>query len=116
MTTPERLRRRQYIEGVFLVILGVFTVTMSLYFQNEDNRQRACLASTVSELTSTLEARADISGREFDAIRAVITEALSAESDRELLAAKVRYFEAVDAVDRQRRQNPIPPFPEGTCE
>lgn len=116
MTTPERFRRRQQIEGALLVALGVFTILISGYFRSEDIAQRECFANRFSELTEVLEHRGESNDAQFKAIDRVIAGALQASTPAEVLAARERYYADVRRIEARREGNPIPPFPEGTCE
>lgn len=134
MTTPERLRRRQRIEGAVLVLLAIFTVLQSIYFNIEDRDQRECFERkfTASSMVSGL--RADLASRETAATQNVLSVYADAVGARggdvgkplppaRLRELQVRMFEALmefeqetDQIQRERRDNPIPPYPVGTCD
>jgi hypothetical protein len=144
MTTPERLRRRQRIEGTFIALIGIFLVLSSLYSRHQYSTQRDCMAVNFGQLTDSLTARADLAAREAKVSR-LESEATRLESrannqfykrafaatDRSAVFAaygkyRVRMAEVADmraTVDRRRLHlsakrdaNPIPAFPAGTCE
>ena len=144
MTTPERLRRRQRIEGVFLIIVGLAVVVSSLYFRHQDQQQRSCLTSTVGGIVDALNARGEIATRqaqvakresnvarlESNATRRLFREGFAAEDQAALFAAYGQYritLSVVDAkreridekraqIEEDRAKNPYPDFPAGTCE
>lgn len=130
MTTPERLRRRQRIEGTFLVIIGIFMLVQFQYFQDKDEAQRACLVDVVADQNAALSRRGDIASQdaavnaeESTATRALIVEAFASKTREEALAAFAKAQDKWAAVDKKRQQvaaarrsNPIPDFPDGTCD
>lgn len=144
MTTPERLRRRQRIEGTFLVIIGILLVVSTLWFRHQDEQQRACFTTKFSELTSNLSARGALASREARAAlqesRATRLEsransdfyrqAFAATSTEDVFEAYAQYRVTLATVNekrakvtekraeikREREANPIPDFPEGTCD
>lgn len=162
MTTPERLKRRQLIQGALIIVMGFALVVNSWYFNNKDSDQRDCLVENFSDLTTALEFRSALTAQEFE-IRDRETRASNQETaaaariwntyaraagllrdnpsaelpsevqDRlrvDLVAALLDYAEVAEAVQRERQeiervsrglakireQNPIPPFPSGTCD
>lgn len=129
MTTPERLRRRQRREEILLILLGIAIGIASIYFHSQDVKQRRCIASNTSELNSILTKRGELSEQEAavnkaesTATRRLIIEVFASETREESFAAFQRAQRKWAQVDldrerlvRQRAQNPIPDFPEGTC-
>ena len=116
MTTPERLRRRQLIEGTALILLGVFTILMSFYFRAEDARQRACLTDQFHQLSETLTVRGDLVATDSRSTTRVILDVARATDQRQVRASLDRYIAQQARLELRRRQNPLPPFPEGACE
>ena len=116
MTTPERLRRRQRIEGTALILLGVFTILMSLYFRGEDARQRTCLTDQFHQLSETLTTRGELVSRDSRSTTRVILDVARASDKKQVRESLDRYIAQQARLDLQRRQNPLPPFPEGACE
>lgn len=116
MTTPERFRRRQRIEGTALVILGVFTILMSLYFRAQDIDQRACLTNQFRQLSDALSTRSNVTARDSKATTDVILEVARAKKPGEVRKSLDRYIAKQARLDLIRKQNPFPPFPEGACE
>lgn len=116
MTTPQRLKRRQMIEGTALLILGVFTILMTMYFRAQDMEQRECVASQIQAIGNTLTKRGNLLEDESDATRQVIREALTAQDREALEQARDTYFLELGRIDAAREKTKIPPFPPGTCE
>lgn len=116
MTTPERFRRRQRIEGWFVLILGVATILMGIYFHGEDRRQKACFADTIHDLTVSIKAGRHLTNQQFEAIGSVLGRGLSATTQAEFEAVKRDYFRTSAKINRERAEHPIPPFPKGACE
>lgn len=134
MTTPEKFRRRQLVEGLVLILLAVFTVVQSVAFSFEDSDQRECFEEKFSELSYALEARAKLAERESTATRDVLlvyaeaagilrddpTKELTPQQQKdlqvELVKTLLRYQDEIVEVAREREQNPVPPYPVGVCE
>lgn len=130
MTTPERLRRRQRIEGLILIAIGVFSLLQFNYFHGQDDKQRACLADVVREQNEVLTLRGDLSKQDSDinadesaATRTLIVKVFAAtdsEGARAAFAEAQHKWADIDArrdeVTAARRANPIPDLPAGTCE
>lgn len=117
MTTPERLRRRQRIEGVVLILLGVLMVLQSWHVQSNANDQRECLQGNFTALSEALDARGGLAAREGAATEAVIRAVSAADGDEAALDEAFDAYEREQtAIDKVRADNPLPPFPPGTCE
>lgn len=116
MTTPQRLKRRQMIEGTALLILGVFTVLITMYFRAEDVEQRECVAKQIAAIGKTFTVRASLAEDESSATRQVIRESLTAQSREDLEKARDTYFLELGRIDAARARAKIPPFPPGTCD
>lgn len=130
MTTPERLRRRQRIEGVFLVVIGVGTLLQFNYFHHQDQDQRDCLYDVIAAQNAALTARGDlaqqdseINASESAATRGLIVDVFaskSSEEARDSFEKAVKQWAEVDdrraEVKKKRAENPIPELPEGTCD
>lgn len=115
MTTPERLRRRQRFEGSALLLLGVFTILVSIYFRAQDVEQQRCFAAFLAADNTTSTVRSDLVERESLATRAVITRALTAESREGIESAYAAYTTSLDRIDQLRKDNPVRNFSEGDC-
>lgn len=116
MTTPERLRRRQLIEGTALLVLGVFTVLISIYFRAEDAQQRECLAEQFSELTIVLERRGDLIDRSSQATTGVVLAVARAKNSDQVRDALDSFIAEQARLQQARRESPVPPFPKGACD
>lgn len=134
MTTPERFRRRQIVEGVILILLAIFSVGQTVAFQNEDSDQRECVEDKFRELTVALDARSDLAGRESRASQNVwdvyaraagllkddpteeLPPAEQEQLQRDLVAALLDYQDTMNDVRRQRAETPYPPYPVGICD
>lgn len=134
MTTPEHFRRRQRIEGVIVILLAIFTVIQAVAFSLEDSDQRTCVERKFSELSEALEARSGLAARESEATRRVwavygeyagivkghpnqeLTPEDRERLQRQFVDALLNYQAEVKAVQRERRENPVPPYPVGSCD
>jgi hypothetical protein len=134
MTTPEKLRRRQRIEGVVVILLAIFTVVQGVAFSLEDRDQQRCVEEKFGELSVALDARADLTERETEATRRVwrvyakaaglasqdSSNELSPEQENrlraELVAALLNYQDEARAIQAERKENPLPPYPIGSCD
>ena len=136
MTTPERLRRRQVIEGGLLILLGVAMLVQSLYFSLEDRAQRRCIAENFSELSGALDARSSLAERETTQNQALwgiyaeaagiinksgkppeeaLTEKQQADLNSRLIKQLLEYQTEMEDIKQDRKRNPLPPYPPGTC-
>lgn len=133
MTTPERLRRRQIIEGVLLILIGFAMLGQTWYFNEQDREQRDCLGDNFAELTVTLTARADLAERESAATKRLwlinaeaagllkddptrpLTPQEQARLQAKLVDALLDYEKVINSVERSRREHPVPPYPVGEC-
>lgn len=116
MTTAERFRRRQRIEGFFLVILGLFSVVSGLYFQDQQSKQRDCFERKISELTSTLKIRGNLSNQQFAQITALIDGALASKTPAQFRPIKRAYVKEGQRIQRIRANHPIREYPTGSCD
>jgi hypothetical protein len=134
MTTPERIRRRQRIEGGVLILLAIFTVIQGVAFSLEDRDQTRCMEDKFRELSVALDARGDLTERETEATRRVwrvygkaaglasqdASNELSEEQESrlraELVAALLNYQDEARAIQAERKENPLPPYPVGSCD
>lgn len=110
MTTPQRLKRRQMVEGTSLLVLGIITVLMSVYFRQEADAQRNCLADYIQANNTTSQVRAQLLRQESEATRKVIIAGTSVRSLKQLEAARRAYLRDLRSIDQARLENPIPDF------
>lgn len=115
MTTPERLRRRQLIEGTTLIILGILMILQAWYFHHNDLIQKQCLADQITAVTKSYTARAEINQRDSEAKTKVIMEVANAKTGPEVRAALDEFLTTQKNIDIDRKRHPVPPFPPGTC-
>lgn len=115
VTTPEKFRRRQRIEGTLLVLLGVFTILVSLYFRGQDAQQDKCFSRIVTAQNDVSAIRSKLNEQESHATRRIISSALTADSRRDIIKARQRYFRDLDRIDRRREANPVLQLPEDIC-
>jgi hypothetical protein len=116
MTTPERFRRRQRIEGTILLVLGVFTILIAFYFNNEDARQRDCLTRNIHELSDAVQQRGDLAARDSRTTTRVVLDVARATRQEQVRRSLDRYIAAQARIQQARRENPLPPFPKGACQ
>lgn len=116
MTTPERLRRRQLIEGTLLILIGLVMIWQIWYFNSQDREQRECVADKFQELTIALDKRGDLIERESYLNERVNLAELRAKSSDEFVRMLKDYQTDIDLIREERRENPVPPFPIGVCD
>lgn len=116
MTTPERLRRRQLIEGLVLIVIGVVMIIQGFYFGHQDKEQRECLANNFRDLSVALNDRSSLVDRETQANRRVNLAELNSTTDAEYLAELQWYDREIDAIEKARDETPLPPYPVGECQ
>jgi uncharacterized membrane protein YccC len=133
VTTPERFRRRQQVEGVFVVLLGVFTVGLAVHTEREDTAQQTCITSNLSDFRDALDYRASLGERESEKTKTVLmvyakaagilredpnaelSERQQAAIRVDLVHALLDYRAAMREIARERKATPVPPFPTGEC-
>ena len=129
MTTPERLRRRQRLESAGIAILCVFLVGSTLYSAREDQQQNECLTDQVTKLTDSLTFRTGLTQQDSalnqsaDRIQdEVILRVSEATTQAEANAAFETFRQSRTMIESERQRiqeerenNPVPPFPTGSC-
>lgn len=120
MTTPEKVRRRERLLGVGLVICGLLVAGSSYLNDKRDDAQdkefRNCITQVVGELTDSLTARSDLTEPDAKSVRELISDLLQAKSPEDSQAAIKKYNHTQADLADIRKTNPIPPFPDGTCD
>lgn len=145
MTTAEKFRRRQRIEGFLILVLAFCSLGYGVWDNDQSKQRDACMASSFRDLGDTLTLRTGLA----EAATSVTTR-VDARQDRSLglqrraiedvAAAQDNGSEIRDAFEefrlgaaeleqeerelereqaiiaRQRRNTDIAPFPEGKCE
>ena len=105
----------QLFIGVFVLCLGVFTAWASWQSERRDNAQNECFHRSFQTLTEILEKRGSLAQRETQADRKLNLAELTVKSDEEYLKELREYEAELRAIEQEREENPIPPYPEGTC-
>ena len=116
MTTPERLRRRQRIEGTALLILGVFTIFLAIYFNAQDREQRECFRQAIQEQSERNAPRAEAVEMESATFRAIFDRAFDGVGPREAKRLEARFDRRLAKVDQLREENPVRPLEEDFCD
>lgn len=115
MTTPERLRRRQRIEGSLLVVIGILMLLQSAYFTGQDRQQQECLQKNFVALSEALDVRSELTRRETAAAEKVNLAELEVSTNAEFVSRLRDYEAEIEKIQRLRRENPLPPYPAGRC-
>jgi hypothetical protein len=134
MTTPERLKRRQYLLGFLVMVMGLALIAQAVYFNHEDQRQKACLITQIHGLTTSMEARAALTERESAANRRIwsiyakaagylkddptkpLPKDVQDRLNTALVASLLDYQAVMDDIESSRKTHPIPPYPQGRCD
>lgn len=120
MTTPEKLRRRQRREGWALMLLGLAMAVSTVYQSHQREVQREdfqdCIVTVVGQLTDSLTARSNLTEPDAKSVRVLISDLLSAKSEKDTREAIAAYNKTQAEIARVRKSNPIPPFPDGICD
>jgi hypothetical protein len=69
VTTPERLRRRQRIEGTVVALLGLFTIYLGYTNERTDAAQTECISRNFADFNATLSLRSDLAEKESNIAR-----------------------------------------------
>lgn len=133
MTTPERLRRRQRTEGRFLILIGLAMVAQAWYFHSVDRGQSECVERNFSELSHSLDARSALTARETEQNKALwliyanaagllkddptaeLPPKKQTQLQRRLVGQLLEYRREITAIERERSEHPLPPYPAGEC-
>lgn len=135
MTTPERLKRRQMIEGCAILAVGLLMCLLAWVDGRGERDQQACIAEQFRKLNVALEVRSGLTkeDRRLDtrmenATGGVIGSFVVAISNptnaRAGIIKSLRKYDRVNAsvtakraeLAKIRAANPVPPYPPGTCE
>jgi hypothetical protein len=134
MTTPESHRRGQVVLGVFILLLALFTVAQGVKSAQYERETQACIADKFRELSAALNARARLTERETSQNKALWliyadaaglvkedpTEELKPKDrerlQRQLVAQLLEYKKVITEIEKERRENPLPPYPVGICQ
>lgn len=116
MTTPERLRRRQRIEGSLLIFLAICMLLQAWYFHSQDNDQKSCIAQQFHKSSVVQAARGKLVERDSAAKTEVIKEIAKAKTKEDVRNALDEYLVTQTKIDSDRKDHQIPPFPPGKCD
>lgn len=115
MTTPERFRRRQLIEGFLLIFLSAAMVVQTAFFHFKSADQQKCFEHKIDALAQTLTVRSNANERDSAAINRVILDVANADSQSQVERALKQYRREHRAIQEDRDAHPLPPFPPGAC-
>lgn len=132
MTTPERLRRRQHIEAALIIVIGLLMVVQAIYFNSKDVGQQECVQENFIDLSHALDARSSLTSRETALNKDLwlvqaqaagllkdpegeLTPKQQAEFQKKYVRLLLEYEKEITEIEQQRRDNPLPPYPAGTC-
>lgn len=116
MTTPERLRRRQLIEGVLLISIGFAMLWQTWYFNEQNDEQQQCFVNNFQALSEALDSRSELTAREAEAARRVNLAELTSKTEEEFIAELNWYKSEMETIQKGRKDNPLPPYPVGECQ
>lgn len=146
MTTPERFRRRQLVEGLVLILLAIFTAVQAVAFNVEDRDQQKCLEQSFSDLNQALASRsqlatesnqlkdqnAQLTADQFDWLLNLFVTSASNQNATEQERAELRerflretkefqeqraeLKKRIAEVTKQQANHPLPPYPAGKCD
>lgn len=109
--------RRLQVLGVVVLILAIATVTLDFRYRAQARDIQRCFHQSFTVLTDILELRGELQERESAAAQELnLVELRGVDSDEEYLAALRKYERITNEIQRERKENPVPPYPEGTCE
>lgn len=131
MTTPQARRRRE-----ITIIVGITMTLLLVLFSSWQNERRdrqermrneaavaaqaarfqKCIANVVHDLTSTLDARSELTEPRAKSVRDLIDDILTANGDKAKGLKAVHKYEATQKrLKEESEKSPIPPFPSGKC-
>lgn len=117
MTTPERLRRRQYIVEGLVSALLVSMGLSAIWIDARDDADDECFRNYIATTSETSALRSKLVAAESQSFREVIRDAGAATTRAQFEAALERAETAWRSIDREREQNPVRVFdPEVNCQ
>lgn len=116
MITPEKQRRRERMLGAGMVVLGLGIAYNSHHIEKQGDEFQECITQQVQALTTAMDARANLNEAESAATRRVILTVATSSSRDEFREALAAYVRVQDEIEKQRRDNPVPAFPDGRCQ
>lgn len=143
MTTPERIKRRQYKLGIAIAVLGILTVVWGIVLESQNIQQRHCLRDSLAQLNAALTVRANLSDErnsviaqqnvvrdervevQSQLIHSVATTKTTEEfqhvfevfeqADLQLVHRGALITLRLDKLNAEIKNTPLPEFPEGKC-
>lgn len=119
MTTPQRLRRRQRIEGTALLIVGVLFATATYVNEKRDDSQEKCLTDQITKITTAIDARGKLNAANTQATRDVILGVAKSTKSKDYSGIESvlnEYVITTERTEARRQATKIPPFPNGKCD
>ena len=114
---PERTILWLRIQGAILAaILVVFGISEA-YSSKINAGQDECVRAQITSLTATVETRSALNEREAAATEALITRVAEARkaTPADVDEAFRSYAQELKKIQDLRAENPVPPFPTGSC-
>jgi hypothetical protein len=130
MTTPEKFRRRQRIEGTIVIALAIASIAYGVVDSREEQARDACMVKSFEQANDVQNLRASLAEQTSEVQEAidnnqnrVIQTVSSANNRKEVARAFAEFNAEVERLDderaellRERKNTDIPPFPTGKCE
>jgi hypothetical protein len=130
MTTPEKFRRRQRIEGTVVIALAIASIAYGVVDSREEQARDACMVQSFEQANDVQNLRASLAEQTSEVQEAidnnqnrVIQTVSSANNRKEVARAFAEFNAEVERLDderaellRERKNTDIPPFPTGKCE
>lgn len=116
MTTPERFRRRQRIEALAVVIVGLFSVWSGWHFDQQQKDQQDCIERKFSEFTTTLKLRGNLTTQQLNQFKNLIDGALESTTPQDFEPVKKQYNRTSARIARIKANHPIQAYPNGACD
>lgn len=119
MTTPERLRRRQIRNDLYIAVLAALLVLSVVYFRGQSEAQKRCLTNFVSTSSHTSAVRADLYDRDRQATKSFLldaTDASQVKTRAQFLKVRETFVKSLHAIDAARAENPVQTLPKGVCD
>lgn len=146
MTTSERIRRRQWVQGIVILLLAIFTALQAVAFNLESRDQQKCLEQSFSDLNQALSVRTQLvteSNRlreqnnrltqdQFDWLLSILVTSASNQkaTEEERAELRERFLREVKEFQQRRVEverrfaevvkeqagSPLPAYPKGKCQ
>lgn len=116
MTTPERLRRRQRRESIFIAVLAAALCVVVFVYRAREAADDRCFDAFLENQSETSKIRSELVERESRAVRDVIHGSGMVASREEFERLIATYDARLAAIDAEREAHPIVPFTRETCD